>query len=126
MANKLEKAVNVLVEEIMKSKNEINSAIEASEIKLLLKIEELNHRVKDLEGKNIVGGWRLRTRTIISLFSETSENLSPVSFCRELHRGLNVEIQVSDLNDIYTIRTKGDPIRVEFISYLKNFEVMKY
>lgn len=131
MANELENAVEVLRGEIVKSRRDIKSAIEASETKLLLKIEELNHKVKELEQENTILVDRIETlevrskkNNIIIFGLESSESLCPVSLCRELHGLLDVEIQVSELNNIYKIKAKENPIKVEFISYLKKLEVM--
>lgn len=133
MANEWEKAVKVLREEITRNRTEIKAAIEASESRLLLKIEELNHRVNKLETENNFLTNKIETLEITSkknniiIFGlQTSEDLSPLTVCKELNTRLDVEVQVSDLNNIYRLKTQGrKPLKVEFISYLKKLEVLK-
>lgn len=134
MTNEWEKVVKVLKEEIIKNRREIKSAIEASESKLLLKIEELNHRVTNLEIENSnltnkIEALEVVTKknNIIIFGLENSEESSPSSVCRELKNLLDVEVHVSDLNNAYRLRTQGkNPLKVEFVSYLKKLEVLKH
>lgn len=46
------KVVKTLKEEIVRNRKGIKSAIEVSEVNLLLKIEELSHKVNNLEIEN--------------------------------------------------------------------------
>lgn len=133
MADDWNKAVRILKEEIIKNRKEIKSAIEASESKLLLKIEELNHRVNNLEAENAVLNDKIealeittRKNNIIIFGLEDSEEVSPSGICKNLKKLLNVDVHTSDLNNLYKLRTQGrNPLKVEFVSYLKKLEVVK-
>lgn len=132
MASELEKAVKTLKEEIVKSKKEIKSAIEASEVKLLLKIEELNHRVNDLEIENNNLTNKIETLEIISkknniiIFGLDKPDLSPTLICEKLKGLLKIDVKLSDLNNVYPLKTTGrKSLKVEFISYSKKLEVFK-
>lgn len=50
--NEIKNEFNKLFEEIKKNKTDLKHFIEASEIRILLKIEEINERVKTLEKEN--------------------------------------------------------------------------
>ncbi|KAG5876062.1 hypothetical protein JTB14_004421 [Gonioctena quinquepunctata] len=111
MASELEKAVRVLKEEIIKNRKEIKSAIEASESKLLLKIAELNHRVNNLEAENTILNNKIEALEIttkknyIIIFGlEDSGEVSPSTFCKDIKKLLDVDVHISDLNNLYRSR----------------------
>ncbi|KAG5889785.1 hypothetical protein JTB14_004528 [Gonioctena quinquepunctata] len=123
------KAIKVLREEIIKNKREIKFAIGASESKLLLKIEELNHRVVNLEiENNKIEALKITTEknNIIIFGLEDSEEVSPSTVCKDIKKLLDVEVHISDLNISYKLRTQGrNLLKVELVSYLKKLEVVK-
>lgn len=114
MAGEWEKAVKTLKEEIVKNRKEIKSAIETSERNLLLKIEELSHRVNSLEVEN-----KLLTNKIESLEIQTKKNnikifgldnpdeISPALVCEKLQDLLKIEVKITDLNNTYPLKTVG-------------------
>ncbi|KAG5898232.1 hypothetical protein JTB14_005608 [Gonioctena quinquepunctata] len=123
MANELEKAVRVLREVIIKNRKEIKSAIDASESKLLLKIEEINHRVNNLEIEytilnNKIEALEITTKkdNIIIFGLEDSEEVSPTTVCKYIKKLLDVDVHISDLNNLYKLRTQGrNPGRIHFV-----------
>lgn len=133
MANEWEKVVNILKEEITRNRKEIKSAIEASESKLLLKIEELNHRINQLESENSTLSEKVevlekitKKNNIIVYGLENLEDISPTSICRQLKNLLDVQISEADFNNIYRLKTQGKkPLKIEFISYFKKVEVLR-
>ncbi|XP_057663191.1 uncharacterized protein LOC130898139 [Diorhabda carinulata] len=124
----------IILEEIISSKEELKSLIEAVEVRLSLKIEDLYRKLNKVEAEN-----RHLSNKIENIERKTKENnivifgldtkpeeITPEYICNELGRLVNVTINESDLNNIYSLgRKERAPIRVEFVSYLKKSEVLK-
>lgn len=121
-----ELTLNDVYEQLINTKNELKNFMEASEVRILIRIEELNNRLKAVEKENkklkeklekaeqsnkknnlIVFGLKLLTQT----------NLITV-VCSELNRLLDINLVVSDFNDIYVLgKSEAAPIKLELISY---------
>lgn len=129
-----EKAVKTLKEEIVRNGEEIKLAIKASEANLLMKIEELNHRVSSLEVENCHLSNKIETLEILNkknniiIFGlDKPELQTPNQICQELKNCLKIDVELTDLNNAYPLKTTGEgkPIKVEFVSYLKKAEIFK-
>ncbi|CAH0551112.1 unnamed protein product [Brassicogethes aeneus] len=122
---------NLILSEIINSKNELISKIEASETKLLLKIKELNRKTHDIETENKILKNKIEALekkqksnniVIFGIKNENNDNIVEQTIS-SLNKLLQVEINKSDVNNVYQLGKKG-PILVEFLSYLKKREIL--
>lgn len=122
-----------ILEEIIKVKNEIRHIIEATETKLLLKIEDLKNTVKTLKDENTAIKGEIeqiqqnQRKNNVIIFGLITENpIIPENICEKLNQILELNLKVTDLNDIYKLGKKeGDPIKVEFLSSLNKKRVLQ-
>lgn len=124
-----------ILQEIKNSKTELRSAIVASESRLLLKLEEANRRILQLEGENKILNKRLqyferqsRANNIVIRGLTLPDTVEIPDFViSELERLLGIKLSLTDLNDAFVIgrRSPQSLIKVEFISKLKRSEVLK-
>ncbi|KAJ8942944.1 hypothetical protein NQ314_009856 [Rhamnusium bicolor] len=121
-------SVTQLYEEIIKSREDLNNAIQASETTVIPKVESLNRKVIKLEEEN----QELRARIellernsknnnidIFGLEISSRESLVELVF-QELKRTLCIDITEIDINNIYPLgNSANSPIKIEFVSELK-------
>lgn len=124
----------VILEELKKNRQELRSLIEAVEVRITLKIEDLNRRINTLEFKNAENTDRIerlerksRENNIIIFGLESKpENISTDFIKCEIKKLVDVNITEGDLNNFYPLgKAKNPPIKIEFTSFLKKTEVLK-
>lgn len=132
MAYEIQQALKVIKEEIVQSRIEIKSTIEALEARILLQIETANNRIKYLEKENTSLQNRIemldritRKNNILVFGLESSDKNTPAETCQKLSELLDVDLQVADLNNYYNLNKSQSVVKVEFISNLKKVEVLK-
>ncbi|CAG9822064.1 unnamed protein product [Phaedon cochleariae] len=112
----------------------LKSTIQAVEVKLSLKIEEINHRLHQAEKENeelkskveILERNQRKNNIIIFGFEREERFISVESIIDLIQKLLNVRLVESDLNNIYSLgQTNNSPIKIEFTSYLKKITVLK-
>ncbi|KAJ8934261.1 hypothetical protein NQ314_013483 [Rhamnusium bicolor] len=117
-----------IYDEIIKNRTEIKNKIETSEAKLLMKVEELTNKLKQVQTENCMLKEQIETLTrnskknnflIFGLKQQPTEVTSDY-ICQKIKHRLNVDVTETDLNDFYTLgNSKNSPIKVELISHLK-------
>lgn len=123
----------LILEEIKKSRQELKATIEATEVKVLLKIEEINRRLNKVEQQNIEIEEKLeqldrlgRKNNIIIFGLQQPQQITAQSICQEIKRLIDVNISLSDLNNFYPLgKEEYCPLKVEFISYIKKASILK-
>lgn len=130
----LDAAVKNIREEISNTRIDIKSCIEASEARLLLKIEQLKSTVSKLEKENnelkgeVEFLKRAQNKKNILIFglNKKREEVNAENLCKDLKDLLGAELKVSDFGDVYPLgKSENCPIKIEFISYPKKREVLK-
>lgn len=122
----------ILYDEIVNSKTELKSFIEASETRVLLKIEALNEKIRTLEKENT----ELKTRVevlerrskenAILVFGLEKKHIPLNTVCEQLGGLLGIEINRPDINSYYWFNNaRNNPVKIDFISNLKKKEVLK-
>ncbi|KAJ8969377.1 hypothetical protein NQ317_000722 [Molorchus minor] len=97
-----------IFEEIIKNRNEIKNKVDACETRLLLKIEEVTSRLKEVEAENL----NLKKGS-----RDTKEKLKQKQY---------IDIHESDLNNFYKLgNSPSSPIKIEFTSFLKKNSILK-
>lgn len=132
MESELYKAFRNLQDEVIKNRREIKSAIEASEARLLMKVEEQKQKANQLEKENIflknkveILERNLKKNNII-IFGLENQDTSSLAITEKLSTLLGVVVRESDLNNSYPVgKTEKPPVKVEFISYLKKLDILK-
>ncbi|CAG9822919.1 unnamed protein product [Phaedon cochleariae] len=123
-----------LYEEIVNSKKEIKNAIEASEVRLLMKIETFSEKIKKLEKENTELKEKIETlerngkKNNIVVFGLTKkfEDLSVDNICNQLNKILDVEINISDINNLYRLgKAENSPIKIEFLSTFTKINILR-
>lgn len=123
-----------LLREIKASRGELKGAIDASETRLLLKLEEATRKIRDLEKENenlrkSVDYFNRAARAnnlIIRGLSIADGESVPVAVVEKLGQLLGLGLTLADLNNAYMIGTAPQRmVKVEFISYLKRLEILK-
>lgn len=126
--------INTLYEEVLKNRNEIRSYIEASEVRLLLKIEELKLRLDSVEKENLTLQNRIeylertnkKNNIIIFGLIKDDEKITTTLIIQELNKLLELNLAETDINNLYRLgQFENSPVKVEFISYLKKIQVLK-
>lgn len=130
----LDAAVKNIREEISKTGSEIKNCIEASEARLLLRIEQLKSTVTKLETENVeLKGEveflkRAQNKKNILIFGlkKKREEVTAGNLCKDLRDLLGVELKDSDFGDIHPLgKSENCPIKIEFNSNPKKREVLK-
>lgn len=119
-----------LYEEVLTSKQEIKSAIEASEVRLLLKIESYSEKIRKLERENselkqqieILDRNSRKNNIVVFGLMKSEEEPSVENLCNQLNTKLGVEIAKTDISNFYPLGKSRDcPIKVELVStFTKN------
>lgn len=125
---KITSETNLLYEEIIRSKKEVQNSIAATETRLVLEIHSLKNRIDQLERENFTLREKIeyvdrtnRKNNVIIFGLKTPEGkVAPEIICDELRRLLEVELTETDISDCYRLgKTENSPIKVELISTLK-------
>lgn len=122
--------------EIVNSGNEIKLLIEASETRILQKIEGLETRIGEIEKENQILRNKLkqiekssRRNNIVIFGLNKSQQVTPEYICQEISKLLDISLESQDVNNVYPLgRSEKSPIKVEFISYQKktiNFQKLQ-
>lgn len=123
-----------IYEEIIRSKSELKNIIEASETRLLLKVEELKSRLNILEKENLFLKNKLenlentnKKNNIIVYGLRTPEHkITPEYICEKLNLLLSVDLKESDINNAYCLGvSETSPVKVELISYIKKLNILQ-
>lgn len=122
-----ELSINKIYEEIINTKIEIKNAIEASEARILMKIESLKSRVNKLEKENIAiknkvelleRSGKKNNFIIFGLKKPAEVNINFI--CLEVNRLLNINLTESDFSDVFCLgNSENAPIKVELVSFQK-------
>lgn len=124
----------IILEELKKNKQELKSLIEAVEVRITLKIEDLNRKINTLQSKNAENTNRIESlerkskeNNIIIFGLESKPDDITIDFIKsEIKKLVDVTITESDLNNFYPLgKTNNSPIKIEFTSFLKKAEVLK-
>lgn len=126
--------INTILEEIKQIKLELKSVIEAAEVRITLKVEEISRRINKLEKDNNFTAGKLEelerktkeNNIIIFGLKHPKQNI-PIDFIiTELKNIIGIDIQETDLNNVYPLgKTDSCPIKIEFVSFLKKLAVLK-
>lgn len=123
--NENEGDLKVLLEEIKKTRNELKNYIEASETKILMKIETLNEKIKNIEKesefiKNKIEYLErgLKRNSILVYGLDLNENLTAEIICEKLSHLLEINVIPEDINDFYTLNIPNKPLKLDLISNL--------
>lgn len=123
-----------IYEEIIKNRKEIKYMIEASETKLLLKIEDLKNTVNKLEKENselkseVENLKRENKKNSLMIFGLNTENkeVNTEYICRELKSLIDVELNDIHINDIYPLgKGKNRPVKIELVSNITKRNILK-
>lgn len=121
-----------LIDEIKKNRTELKNYIEASEVRILLKIEELNVKVKILEKEN--EGLKnkveylersLKKNSILIYGLDIEENYTINHICGKLSKLLEISISPQDINCFSSLNIPKHPIKLDLISNSKKKEIFK-
>ncbi|CAG9822850.1 unnamed protein product [Phaedon cochleariae] len=124
----------LILEEIIRTRSELKNSIEASEARLLLKIEEANNKIKELEEENdnlkgkieYLERDKKKKNIIVFGLNRASENITLEVICNEIETLLDVEVSKSDVSDIYTIgKGQNRPVKIEFTNYMIKNLILK-
>lgn len=124
---------HLLLEEIKKNRTELKNCIEASEVRVLMKIEDLNERVKQLEKSNQQLQNRVeyleqssKKNSIIIYGLEVKEKYNIEHICNNFSRCLKIKIVPENINDFYWLtKLPKNPLKIDFVSNLKKREIFK-
>lgn len=131
LCNKLLAAIRT---ENQSTKSDIKSELKKVNDNILMKIEEQNKKISELEKKcnkleqNFLPvERRLRKNNIIIFGLEVKDETELLGLIITFFKdALGVDVDESDLNNLYTIKSeKGTPVKVEFVSFLKKSSILK-
>lgn len=123
-----------LYEEIVKNKTELRQVIEASETRVLLKLESLNNKIKKLEKENqqfknkieYLERENRKNNLVIFGLHKNNKEVSVAFICEKIKDLLGVHLLPSDINNLYTLGSaENSPVKLELISYLKKTEIFQ-
>lgn len=130
--NEIKNEFNKLFEEIKKNKTDLKHFIEASEIRILLKIEEINERVKTLEKEN--EGLKkkveymerdIKKNSILIYGLDLEEDYTVDHVCTKLRNILEIPLSSLDINDYSILNIPKHPLKINFITNIKKREIFK-
>lgn len=111
-----------IYEEIVKSRNELRGSIEASEVRVLLKIESLNSRIRTLEKENrqlknkveILDRESRRNNLVIFGLNSVPREVSVDFISSQIKQLLDVQLDESNINNLYKLgNAENSPIKLE-------------
>lgn len=118
--------VQQIYDEILKNRNDIKNCIEASETRLLLRIEELRSHITNLEKENqllkkeveLLKVAQNRNNIVVFGLNKKQEDIIPQNICTTLNNLLEVELKVSDIDDGFPLgKTDNCPIKIQFLTH---------
>lgn len=127
--------IQTVYEEVLKNRNEIRNFIEAVETRLLVKLEEVNRRVTNLEVENTLLKKQIEyldrenRKNNIAIFGlnhrkDTQVNESFV--CNELNRFLGVQLKETDIANVFPLgKTEKCPLKIKLVNYQKKNIIFK-
>lgn len=130
----LDAALKNIKEEILNTRKDIKNCIEASETRLLMKIEQLKNTISNLEKENselkeeveYLKRGQIKKNIVIFGLNKKREEIRAENLCQDLKELVGVDLEVSDFGDIYPLgKVDNCPIKIEFNSNLKKREVLK-
>ncbi|KAG5873479.1 hypothetical protein JTB14_032531 [Gonioctena quinquepunctata] len=120
--------IRSLREEVSRNRKEIKSAIEATETRLLMKVEELKEKVNHLEEENETSKSKVETseryskKNNIIIFGLNNRENTANTLSEKLNTLLEIDVRVPDFNNIYHLNnTEKPPVKVEFLSILRTY-----
>lgn len=123
-----------IIDEIKKGNDELKLFIDAVEVRIMLKIDEINRKVVNLEKENQELKDRIeklerenkKNNIIVFGTERRQQNLNNKEFIEHLNSLLGTTLNENDVNNIYPLgKHKNAPVKLEFISYLKKNDVFK-
>lgn len=114
-----------LYEELLAIKQEIKNAIEASEVRLLLKLESYNEKFRKLEKENTelkqqmerLDRYSRRNNIIVFGLCKSDQKSYITNICSLINSKLGLEIKVSDISNIYPLgKSSNCPVKIELSS----------
>lgn len=125
-----------ILDEILKSKTDLQNVVLATETRILLKLEEANNKISKLEHENNelkhkISQLENRNRELFSLdvifgLDIPNSTLSPKLICTQLEEKIGVQLSPQEINNTYCIgKTTDAPIKVEFTCFWRKIEVLK-
>lgn len=127
-------SINELLLEIKKNRIEIKNAIEATETRLLLKIEDLRNKNVELERENhnlkkeieLIKRNEKKNAIIIFGLENKKEHLEIEKVCDILQSLVDIKIIPSEINNFYTLgKTESSPLKIDFVSYWKKSLILR-
>lgn len=122
---------DILLAEIKTLRTELKHFIEASETRVLLKLESVNEKVKLLERENEQLKHKLellernvKKNSLLIYGLKLEEYNSPDKICETLSHLLQININPSDINEYYMLNIPYNPLKVNLISNLKKKEIL--
>ncbi|KAG5897229.1 hypothetical protein JTB14_023648 [Gonioctena quinquepunctata] len=123
-----------IIEEIQQNRVELKNAIEASEARIQLRIEESNERIRQLETENSILKLeiekleRQQKKGNIVIFGLNKER-HEITFDvirNELKSLLQIDVSLNQIKDIYSLgSSKNSPVKVEFASNITKKQVLQ-
>lgn len=130
--NEIKKEFNKLFEEIKKNRTDLKHCIEASEIRILLKIEEINERVKSLEKENERLNKKVeylerevKRNSILIYGLDLEEDYTIDHVCTKIANILEIPLSSLDINDFTILNVPKHPLKINLISNIKKKEIFK-
>lgn len=129
-----ETLVKKLLEEVQRNRTEIKNAIEASEARLLLRIEEQSNRIRQLEVENQILNEKVENlernsrnnNLIIYGLNKCPSDITSEFICNQIKILVGIDLQESDINNFYTLgKTETAPVKLELISFIKKKSILK-
>lgn len=125
--------IEMVINEIKLTKQELKSIIEAVEVRITLKIEDINRRLSKVEKQNQLFEEKIEqlerkskeNNIIIFGLKHPAQNISVDFITSEFRRLIEVDIQELDIKNFYALgKTETAPIKVEFVSILKKNSIL--
>lgn len=126
--------IEKLLNEIIKNREEIKSAIETTEAHLLLKVEQDRNKINQLEQENNILRQEVeslkqanRKNNVIIFGIKHQVNEINVDFIQQKIKSLlQIELVKVDINDVYTLgKSEDSPIKIQFTSYLTKKHILQ-
>lgn len=120
----IEQTLQQIRDEVAKCRQEFKWVVEASEARILLKIQEYKNRINYLEREN--NELRAQFETLekrskknnIVVFGLENFQLTPKSISEKLNSLLGTSLEKCDISDVYNLgRSHTSPIKIEFVSH---------
>lgn len=124
-----------IYDEILKNRTEIKSIIEASETRLLLKLEEAHHKIINLESENTFLKNKIESLdrenrknniAIFGLLQPKESTLNEENLCNQLNTLLGLNLRETDIANLYPpSKNIRGPIRIKLTNNHKKNNISK-